>query len=80
MTTTTERLTAAILADRARPTTQHNIVPCFVCGYTFVYKGRRGAEATLTAVSARCDVKIGMTPATGPLATRLSFAGEAAGR
>ena len=42
MTTTTERLTAAILADRARPTTQHNIVPCFVCGYTFVYKGRRG--------------------------------------
>ena len=42
MTSTTERLTAAILADRARPTTQHNIVPCFVCGYTFVYKGRRG--------------------------------------
>jgi hypothetical protein len=41
MTSTTERLTAAILADRARPTTQHNIVPCFVCGYTFVYKGRR---------------------------------------
>jgi len=42
MTNTTERLTAAILADRARPTTQHNIVPCFVCGHTFVYKGRRG--------------------------------------
>ena len=42
MTSTTERLTAAILADRARPTTQHNIVPCFVCGHTFVYKGRRG--------------------------------------
>jgi hypothetical protein len=42
MTTTTERLTAAILADHARPTTQHNIVPCFVCGHTFVYKGRRG--------------------------------------
>ena len=33
---------AAILADRARPTTQHNIVLCYVCGHTFVYKGRRG--------------------------------------
>ena len=42
MTGTTERLTAAILADPARPTTHHNIVPCFVFGYTFVYKGRRG--------------------------------------
>jgi hypothetical protein len=42
MTSTTERLTAAILADHARPTTQHNIVPCFVCGHTFVYEGRRG--------------------------------------
>ena len=42
MTSNTERLTAAILADRARQTTQHNIVPCFACGHTFVYKGRRG--------------------------------------
>ena len=42
MTSTTERLAAAILADHARPTTQHNIVPCFVCGHTFVYKGRKG--------------------------------------
>ena len=36
-------LTAAILADRdCRTNSDHNINPCFVCGYTFVYRGRRG--------------------------------------
>jgi ribosomal protein L24E len=38
----TERLAAAILADRDRPASQHNVVPCFVCGHTFVYRARRG--------------------------------------
>jgi hypothetical protein len=37
-----ERLAAALLADRDRPTTQHNVVACFSCGTTFVYKGRQG--------------------------------------
>jgi hypothetical protein len=54
MTSTAERLTAAILADRTRPTTQHNIVPCFVCGYTFVYKGRRG-DLNARFCSMRCQ-------------------------
>ena len=40
--TRAQRLAEAILADRARPTTSHNIAPCFVCGHTFVYRGRRG--------------------------------------
>src|SRR5215471_17527312 len=39
---TVKALTAALLADRDRPgSPTHNIVPCFVCGYTFVYRGRR---------------------------------------
>ena len=38
----TERLAAALLADRERPTTHHNIIPCFVCAYKFVYRGRQG--------------------------------------
>jgi hypothetical protein len=37
-----KRLAAALLADRDQPTTHHNIVACFVCGYTFIYRGRRG--------------------------------------
>ena len=38
-----ETLAAALLADRQRDTsTRHNIIPCRTCGYTFVYKGRRG--------------------------------------
>jgi hypothetical protein len=40
--TKAERLAAALLADkqdRAQRTTNHNIVPCFSCGYTFVYRG-----------------------------------------
>jgi hypothetical protein len=39
--TKTERLAAALLADRNRATSQHNIIACFVCGHTFVYRGRR---------------------------------------
>jgi len=50
----TERLAAAILAERDRPTTQHNIVPCFVCGQTFVYRGRRG-ELNGRFCSLRCN-------------------------
>ena len=42
---TTERLAVAILADRERPTSQHNIASCFSCGQTFVYKGRKGAAS-----------------------------------
>jgi hypothetical protein len=47
-------LAAALLADRNRPTTQHNIVPCFVCGHTFVYRGRRG-ELNGRFCSLRCQ-------------------------
>jgi hypothetical protein len=37
-----ERLAANLLADRERHTpSRHNIVPCFSCGHTFVYQGRR---------------------------------------
>ena len=54
MTSTTERLAAAILADHARPTAQHNIVPCFVCSHTFVYKGRRG-DRNGRCCSMRCQ-------------------------
>jgi hypothetical protein len=39
-----EKLAALLLADRDKPekTTHHNIIACFSCGYTFVYKGRQG--------------------------------------
>jgi hypothetical protein len=50
-------LTAALLADRDRlaaPAPAHNIVPCFVCGYTFVYRGRRG-ELNGRFCSLRCQ-------------------------
>ena len=38
----TQRLAEAILADRQREAAAHNIVACFVCGRTFMYRGRRG--------------------------------------
>ena len=41
--TKAERLAAALLADRERPTTKHNVVACFSRGQTFVYKGRQGS-------------------------------------
>jgi hypothetical protein len=37
-----ERLAANLLADRQREQPKHNILPCFSCGYTFVYRGRQG--------------------------------------
>ena len=70
MTTTTERLTAAILADRARPTTQHNIAPCFVCGYTFVYKGRRG-DLNGRFCSMRCQDRY--DAGNGPISDEIVF-------
>ena len=33
-------LTAALLADREKTPSKHNIVACFSCGRTYVYKGR----------------------------------------
>lgn len=39
------RLANALLADRAgrdTATSRHNIVACFTCGFTFVYKGHTG--------------------------------------
>jgi hypothetical protein len=52
--TKAEKLAALLLADRDRPTQNHNIVPCFVCGYTFVYKGRQG-ELNGRFCSLRCQ-------------------------
>jgi hypothetical protein len=52
--TRAQRLAEAILADHVRPTTSHNIVPCFVCGHTFVYHGRRG-ELNGRFCSLRCQ-------------------------
>jgi hypothetical protein len=54
--TKAEKLAALLLADRDRPeTTQnHNIVPCFVCGHAFVYRGRQG-ELSGRFCSIRCQ-------------------------
>jgi hypothetical protein len=41
-----ERLAAQLLADRNRDTPSHNIIACFSCGHTFVYRGRQGAAST----------------------------------
>jgi hypothetical protein len=37
-----ERLAANLLADQQRERPKHNIVPCWSCGHTYVYRGRRG--------------------------------------
>jgi hypothetical protein len=37
-----DKLAAALLADRQREHVEHNIVPCFACGTTSDYEGRRG--------------------------------------
>ena len=50
----TERLAAALLADRERPTAHHNIIPCLVCAYKFVYRGRQG-ELNGRFCSMRCQ-------------------------
>ncbi len=31
-----EKLAAALLADRERALSTHNIVACFVCGHTYI--------------------------------------------
>jgi hypothetical protein len=43
----TEKLAALLLEDAAKPkiASRHNIIPCFSCGYTFVYRGRIGGGA-----------------------------------
>ena len=50
----TQRLAEAILADRQREATAHNIVACFVCGRTFMYRGRRG-DLNSRFCSLRCQ-------------------------
>jgi hypothetical protein len=51
-----EKLTAALLADRERHATKqsrHNIITCFSCGSTFVYRGRQ-ADLNGRFCSMRC--------------------------
>jgi hypothetical protein len=46
--TRAERLAKALLADnavRAARQVHHNIIACFSCGHTFVYRGRTGAAS-----------------------------------
>src|SRR5262249_9980915 len=50
----TERLAAALLADRERPTIHHKIIPCLVCAYKFVYRGKQG-ELNGRFCSMRCQ-------------------------
>jgi hypothetical protein len=52
--TKTERLAAAMLADRQRAAPDHNIIAWFSCGTTFVYRGRRG-ELNGRFCSMRCQ-------------------------
>jgi len=52
-----EKLTAALLADREHHATKqsrHNIIPCFSCGSTFVYRGRQ-ADLYGRFCSMRCQ-------------------------
>jgi len=49
-----KKLAAALLADREREPSRHNIVPCFVCGHTFVYGGRR-SDVSGRFCSLRCQ-------------------------
>jgi hypothetical protein len=49
-----ERLAANLLADRQRERPKHNIVPCWSCGQTFVYRGRQG-ELNGNFCSMRCQ-------------------------
>ena len=54
MMSRTEKLAKALLEDRNKVKPQHNIVPCFSCGATFVYKGRQG-ELNGRFCSMRCQ-------------------------
>ena len=51
-----ERLAANLLADRQRQSERpkHNIVPCWSCGTTYVYRGRQG-ELNGNFCSMRCQ-------------------------
>jgi hypothetical protein len=49
-----QRLADALLADRNKVKIKHNIIPCFSCGQTFVYKGRHG-ELNGRFCSLRCQ-------------------------
>src|SRR5215831_7118390 len=52
-----EKLTAALLADREQHATKqsrHNIISCFSCGSTFVYRGRQ-ADLNGRFCSMRCQ-------------------------
>ena len=54
MMSRTEKLAKALLEDHNKVKPQHNIVPCFSCGATFVYKGRQG-ELNGRFCSMRCQ-------------------------
>jgi hypothetical protein len=49
-----ERLAAQLLADRQRERPKHNIVPCWSCGTTYVYRGRQG-DLNGNFCSTRCQ-------------------------
>jgi hypothetical protein len=49
-----EKLAELLLSDRERPKVQHNIIPCWSCGHTFVYQGRQG-EFNGNFCSMRCQ-------------------------
>jgi endogenous inhibitor of DNA gyrase (YacG/DUF329 family) len=49
-----ERLAANLLADRERERPKHNIVACWSCGTTYVYRGRQG-ELNGNFCSMRCQ-------------------------
>jgi hypothetical protein len=55
----------ALVTGVERP--QHNIVPCFACGATFIYRGRRG-ELNGRFCSMRCQAAYdgGFTPSDPP--------------
>jgi len=58
-------MTIELTTGTDRPT--YNIVPCFACGATFIYKGRRG-ELNGRFCSLRCQAAYddGFTPAADP--------------
>jgi hypothetical protein len=47
-------MTRLLLADRHRAETDHNVVACFSCGRTYLYKGRQG-ELNGRFCSMRCQ-------------------------
>jgi hypothetical protein len=52
--TKSEKLAELLLSDRERPKVYHNIIPCWSCGHTFVYRGRQG-ELNGNFCSMRCQ-------------------------